>query len=88
VGNDLQSNSDENIYWEIILKGAKLLDPATLPVAKGPWDGFSMAKKTATYDFMNRGGFGTCLENQRQCRGLWKTFFDIRRAGVEMITCY
>ncbi|KAH8751818.1 hypothetical protein BGZ57DRAFT_913151 [Hyaloscypha finlandica] len=88
VGNDLQSNSDENIYWEIILKGAKLLDPATLPVAKGPWDGFSMAEKTATYDFMNSGGFGTCLENQRQCRGLWKTLFDIRRVGVEMITCY
>ena len=38
--------------------------------------------------FMNRGGLVTCLENQQQCRGLWKTLFNIRRAGVEMIACY
>jgi len=37
---------------------------------------------------MKSAGFGTSPENQRQCRGLWKILFDIRKAGVEMITCY
>jgi hypothetical protein len=90
AGNGIQIGSDENAYWEIILKGVQVLDPATLPKGspKGPLDGFSAAEKIATYNFMKRAGFGISPENQRQCRGFWKTLFDIRKAGVEMITCY
>jgi len=90
AANGIQISSDKNAYWEIILKGVKVLDPATLPkgAPKGPLDGFSAAEKVATENFMKSAGFGTSPENQRQCRGLWKTLFDIRKAGVEMITCY
>ncbi|KAH6700678.1 hypothetical protein BKA61DRAFT_620970 [Leptodontidium sp. MPI-SDFR-AT-0119] len=90
AANGIQIGSDENAYWEIILKGVKVLDPATLPkgAPKGPLDGFSAAEKAATENFMKSASFGTSPENQRQCRGLWKTLFDIRKAGVEMITCY
>jgi hypothetical protein len=90
AANGIQIGSDENAYWEIILKGVKVLDPATLPkgAPKGPVDGFSAAEKVATENFMKSASFGTSPENQRQCRGLWKTLFDIRKAGVEMITCY
>mgnify|MGYP003639824288 CR=1 FL=1 len=90
AANGIQIGCDENAYWEIILKGVKALDPATLPkgAPKGPLDGFSAAEKVATENFMKSAGFGTSPENQRQCRGLWKILFDIRKAGVEMITCY
>jgi hypothetical protein len=37
AGNSTQIDSDENAYWEIILKGVKVLDPATLP--KGAYNG-------------------------------------------------
>lgn len=90
AANGIQIDSDENAYWEIILKGVKILDPATLPKEsyKGPLGCFSAAEKVATENFMKRAGFGTSPENQRQCRCFWKALFDIRRAGVEMITCY
>jgi len=88
VGDGLQNDNDENVYWEVILKGAKLLDPATLPAAKGPYDGFSVAEKIATYNFSEIAGLGTSSESQRQYRGFWKVLFDIRKAGVEKITCY
>jgi hypothetical protein len=69
AGNGIQIGSDENAYWEIIFKGVQVLDLATLPKGspKGPLDGFSAAKKIATYNFMKRAGFGISLENQRQC---------------------
>jgi hypothetical protein len=90
AANGMQIDSDENAYWEIILKGVKFVDPATLPKgsSKGPLDGISAAEKVATKIFMISAGLGTSPENQRQCRGFWKALFDIRKAGVEMITCY
>ncbi|KAI1778944.1 hypothetical protein F4818DRAFT_234762 [Hypoxylon cercidicola] len=84
----IQSNNNENIYWQIILKGAAQLDPASLPSAKGPTDDFSAAEKSATYDFMVRAGLGTSASNQRQCRWFWKAFYDFRERDVRMITCY
>lgn len=83
-----RGSCDKNAYWEVILKGAKVLDPATLPAPKGPLDGFSVAEKIATYNFMRSAGFGTSPENQRQCRSFWRTLSDVRKAVVEMITCY
>lgn len=89
-GNGIQIGNNENAYWGIILKGVKFVDPATLPKgsAKGPLDGFSAAEKAATLDFMTKGGFGIGKGNQLLLRHFWKTLFDIRKAGVEMITCY
>jgi hypothetical protein len=90
AGNSIQIGNDENAYWDIILKGVKVLDPATLPkeAPKGPLDGINAAEKTATHNFIKRAGFGISLENQRQCRGFWKTLFDIRKASVNIITYY
>ncbi|KAF8846625.1 hypothetical protein BDZ45DRAFT_786549 [Acephala macrosclerotiorum] len=67
ASNGIQIGSDENAYWEIILKGVQVLDFATLPKGspKGPLDGFSAAEKIATYNFMKHAGFGISPENQR-----------------------
>jgi hypothetical protein len=88
AGDGIQVNNDENIYWEVILKGAAQLDPASLPPAKGPSDDFIVAEKVATYNFMDKAGLGTSASNQRHCRWLWKSLSDFRMRGVEMITCY
>jgi hypothetical protein len=88
TAESIQTTNNENIYWQIILKGAAQLDPAGLPTAKGPSDDFSKAEKVATYNFMDRAGLGTSASNQRQCRWFWKALFDFRERGVEMITCY
>ena len=48
AGKDMQGRYNETIYWDIISKGARLLDPATLPTTKGPLDDFTMAEKIAT----------------------------------------
>lgn len=65
------------------MKGAELLDKATLPTAKGPLDDFSMAEKVATKIFMEDVGYGTSPQNQRVWRNLWKNLFQMRQAGVE-----
>jgi hypothetical protein len=70
------------------LKGARLLDPAKLPTAKGPLDEFSMAEKVATKKFMEEAGYGTSTANQRQYRNLWKSLFKMRKAGVDKILFY
>jgi hypothetical protein len=90
VANSMQINSNENAYWEIILKGVKSVNPATLPkgLSKGPLNSISAAEKVATKNFMISAGLGTSPENQRQRRGFWKALFDIRKAGIEIITCY
>jgi hypothetical protein len=64
AGNGIQAGSDENAYWEIILKGIKVLDPATLPkgAPKGPLNGLSAAEKIATHNFMKRADFGMSPE--------------------------
>jgi hypothetical protein len=71
TANSMQINSDKNAYWEIILKGVKFVNPATLPKgsSKGPLDGISAAEKAATKNFMISAGLGTSPENQRQRRG-------------------
>jgi hypothetical protein len=86
----MQIDSDENAYWEIILKGVKFVDPATLPkgLSKRPLDGISAVEKVATKNFMTSAGLKTSPENQWQCRGFWKALSDIRKAGVEIITYY
>lgn len=76
------------MYWEIILKGAKLIDPATLPTAKGPLDEFSMAEKKATENFMDEAGYGTGLENQRLYRNFWKSLSEMRTAKVDKVLFY
>lgn len=88
AGTEMQSRYNEAVYWEIILKGAKLIDPTTLPRAKGPADGFTMAEKIATKKFMEEARYGISAENQRQCRNFWKGLFEMRKAGVDKILFY
>ncbi|KAJ5555970.1 hypothetical protein N7513_003612 [Penicillium frequentans] len=65
MGRGVQSRCNETIFWKIILKGAALVDQTTLPPAKGPADGFTMAEKAATRKFMAVAGYGLGAENQR-----------------------
>ena len=84
----IQSRFNETVYWEIIQKGAELLDPKILPTSKGPLDEFTMAEKVATERFMREAGYGLSLANQRQCRLFWKRLFQMRSAGVDKILLY
>lgn len=88
AGKGLQVSYTETIYWDIIMKGAKLINPATLPVVKGPPDEFTMAEKVATKKFMSEAGYASGLENQRQYRKLWKCLFEMRKAGLDKILFY
>jgi hypothetical protein len=88
AGKGLQISYTETIYWDIIMKGAKLINPATLPVVKGPPDEFTMAEKVATKKFMSEAGYASGLENQRQYRKLWKCLFEMRKAGTDKILFY
>lgn len=88
VGRSLQHRYKETVYWDIILKGARLIDPATLPTSKGPLDGFTPAEKVATQQFMDEVGFGVSPENQRLCRSRWKSLYELRQAGICKILYY
>ena len=88
AGRAIQTNYNETIFWPIILKGAALIDPATLPAAKGPADGFSMAEKAATRKFMEDIGQSLGSENQRQHRIFWKNLYDMREAGIHKVLLY
>ncbi|KAI2676857.1 hypothetical protein LCP963914a_8152 [Penicillium roqueforti] len=88
ASNSIQSRFNETVYWEIIKKGAELLDPKDLPTSKGPLDEFTMAEKVATERFMREAGYGLSLANQRQCRLFWKRLFEMRNAGVDKILLY
>ncbi|KAJ5111474.1 hypothetical protein N7532_002009 [Penicillium argentinense] len=88
AGKAIQTRYNETIFWPIILKCAALIDPATLPPAKGPADGFTMAEKAATKKFMEDTGYSVGAENQRQCRIFWKNIYDMREAGVDKILFY
>ncbi|GAA3296676.1 hypothetical protein GCM10020218_080450 [Dactylosporangium vinaceum] len=88
AGRAIQTNYNETIFWPIILKCAALIDPATLPPAKGPVDGFSMAEKAATRKFMEDIGHSLGSENQRQYRIFWKNIYEMREAGVHKILLY
>ncbi|KAK4070954.1 hypothetical protein Purlil1_13528 [Purpureocillium lilacinum] len=88
AGKNIQTRYVESIYWDIIQKGAKLLDPTTLPIARGPLDEFSMAEKVATKKFMTQAGYATSTPNQRRCRRFWKSLSDMRKAGVDKMLCY
>ncbi|GFF57465.1 hypothetical protein IFM46972_10805 [Aspergillus udagawae] len=48
----MQAQYNKTVYWDIILKGAKLLDFAKLPTAMGRLDDFTRAEKHATRIFM------------------------------------
>ncbi|KJZ70773.1 hypothetical protein HIM_09823 [Hirsutella minnesotensis 3608] len=85
---DIQVRYNKSIYWRIIVKYAKLLDPASLPTAKGRLDEFTMAEKTATLAFMTKAGYRTSYANQRRCRRFWKSLSDMREAGVDKILFY
>jgi hypothetical protein len=52
AGRNLQTLFNETVYWDIILKGAKRIEPTTLPRSKGPDDGFTPAEKAATKRLM------------------------------------
>lgn len=88
MGRSVQSRCNETIFWKIILKGAALVDEATLPSAKGPADGFTMAEKAATKKFMAVAGYGLGAENQRQHRIFWKALFQMREAGIDKALYY
>lgn len=88
MGKGLQSRSNETIYWNVILKGASLIDHTKLPTAKGPADGFTMAEKAATKKFMQDAGYALGAENQRQCRIFWKSLFEMREAGIDKVLYY
>ncbi|KAJ6003885.1 hypothetical protein N7540_013167 [Penicillium herquei] len=88
ASRSIQSRLSETVYWEIIKKGAELLDPKDLPTSKGPLDEFTMAEKIATERFMREAGYGLSPANQRQCRLFWKRLFDMRNAGVDKILLY
>lgn len=88
TGMAVQKRYNETIFWPIILKCAALIDPATLPPAKGPADGFTVAEKAATKKFMEDTGYSLGAENQRQYRIFWKNIFHMREAGVDKILFY
>lgn len=76
------------MYWEIVKKGAELLDLKDLLISKGPLDEFTMAEKVATERFMKEAGYGLSLANQRQYCLFWKRLFEMRNAGVDKILLY
>jgi hypothetical protein len=84
----MQTRYNETAYWDIIMKGAKLVDPAALPTSMGPLDDFTKAEKHATKEFMLEAGYGTSYANQRRCRRLWRNLFQMRNAGVDRILLY
>jgi hypothetical protein len=84
----MQARYNETAYWDIILKGAKLLDPAKLPTAMGRLDDFTRAEKHATRTFMEEAGYGTSYANQQRCRRLWRNLSQMRNAGVDRILLY
>jgi hypothetical protein len=45
------------------MKGAKLINPVTLSVLKGPSDKFTITEKIATKKFMEEAGYVSGLEN-------------------------
>ncbi|KAJ5346778.1 uncharacterized protein N7506_000031 [Penicillium brevicompactum] len=88
TSKSIQTRCNETVYWDVIKKGADLLDPKSLPIPKGPLDEFTMAEKVATEGFMREAGYGLSLANQRQCRIFWKRLWEMRRTGVEKILLY
>ncbi|KAL7649271.1 hypothetical protein ACMYSQ_012260 [Aspergillus niger] len=88
ASKSIQTRYNETAYWEIIEKGADLLDLESLPTPKGPLDEFTMAEKVATERFMREAGYGLSLANQRQCRLFWKRLCEMRRMGVDKILLY
>jgi hypothetical protein len=60
-----QSRFNETVYWEIIKKGAELLDLKDLPISKGSLDEFTIVEKVATERFIREVGYGLSLANQR-----------------------
>ncbi|KAI2767381.1 hypothetical protein CBS147339_4192 [Penicillium roqueforti] len=88
ASKSIQSRFNETVYWEIVKKGAELLDLKDLLISKGPLDEFTMAEKVATERFMKEAGYGLSLANQRQYRLFWKRLFEMRNAGVDKILLY
>ncbi|KAJ5900370.1 uncharacterized protein N7473_004440 [Penicillium subrubescens] len=88
ASKNIQTRYNETAYWEIIEKGADLLDPKSLPTPKGPLDEFTIAEKVATERFMREAGYGLSLANQRQCRLFWKRLCQMRKMGVDKILLY
>ncbi|KID93914.1 hypothetical protein MAJ_10127, partial [Metarhizium majus ARSEF 297] len=87
AGKDMQTRYNESIYWDIIKKGAELLDPNLLPTPKGPLN-CTRAEKEATKKFMQEVGCATSSNNQSRYRRLWKALSDMRKAGVTNILLY
>jgi predicted component of type VI protein secretion system len=85
ASKNIQTRYNETADWEIIEKGADLLDPKSLPTPKGPLDEFTMAEKVATERFMRDAGYGLSLANQRQRRLLWKRLCEMRKMGVDLL---
>ncbi|KAF2995633.1 hypothetical protein E8E15_000304 [Penicillium rubens] len=84
----IASRYDDLLYWDIIIKKAETLDPATLPTPRGPLDEFTRAEKAAAAIFMKDMGCGLSIANQRRCRYLWKRLHEMRKVGVEKILQY
>ncbi|BDD62666.1 hypothetical protein MAP00_007628 [Monascus purpureus] len=88
ASKNIQTRYNETAYWEIIEKGADLLDPKSLPTPKGPLDEFTISEKVATERFMREAGYGLSLANQRQYRLFWKRLCQMRKMGVDKILLY
>jgi hypothetical protein len=88
ASKDMQVLYNKAVYWEIILKGAKLIDPAILPTAKGLLDEFSMAEKKATKKFMDKAGYRIGSENQWLYCNFWKSLSKMHMAKVDKILIY
>jgi hypothetical protein len=87
AGKDMQTRYNESIYWDIIKKGAELIDPNLLPTPKGPLN-CTRAEKEATKKFMQEVGCATSSNNQSRYIRLWKALSDMRKAGVTNILLY
>ena len=84
----IQVRYNETFYWDIITKGAQLLDPDKLSSLRGPPDEFSKAEKIAAEKFIIDAEIGRSGTSQRRYRRLWKRLSDLRKAGIDKILVY
>ncbi|TAQ90408.1 hypothetical protein B7494_g1269 [Chlorociboria aeruginascens] len=86
AGIGLQKTWEEAFYWNIIKRHAATLE--SMPITRGPHNGFTPQEKVATAKFIDMVGVGTSDENQRRCRLWWKDLSDMQNAGVVCTLLY
>jgi hypothetical protein len=63
ISKAMQAQYNETAYWDIILKGAKLLNPTKLPTAIGHLNDFIRAKKHAMRTFIEEARYSISYIN-------------------------